>query len=211
MKIEMIKGWETKGWFSFLTLIVSAIALAISIKSCYDAKNAIEISQRQFIEENRPYLLIEPVTFKETDSYFKIDRNKDEVKINIRYRVTNIGNTIAKNIIHPSQAVIENHGIVDGLVSKVTPISLGPDQKISLIVWVLFKGKGDDSIDNFIDSYYSGKSHVTHEFPVKYSTELEPSFTYYTIVEHEIYTDHAAILRSEMSTFDRKNTLEGET
>ena len=204
----MIKDWDTKDWFSFITLIVAAIALAVSIKSCYNAKNAVEISQRRFLEENRPYLLIEPVAFKKTDSYFKIDRNKDEVKINIRYRLTNIGNSIAKNIISPNQAIIEYREVTDALVSNVTPISLGPNQKISVVVWILFKRKGDASIVDFIDSYYSGKSHITHEFPVKYFTDLESSLTYYTIIKHKIYTDHAELLRSEMSTYNRNKTLE---
>lgn len=204
----MIKDWDTKDWFSFITLIIAAIALVVSIKSCYNAKNAVEISQRQFLEENRPYLLIEPVAFKKTDSYFKIDRNKDEVKINIRYRLTNIGNTIAKNIISPNQAIIQYREETDAFLSKVTPISLGPNQKINIIVWFLFKRKGDASIEGFINSYYSGKSHISHEFPVKYSTDLEPSLTYHTIVKHKISTDHAELLRSEMSTYNRNKTLE---
>lgn len=207
----MIKEWQTQGWFSFVTVIVSAIALAVSIKSCYDAKNAVGISQRQFLEGNRPHLLIEPVAFKESASYFKIDRNMDEVKIHIRYRLTNIGNTIAKDIISPSKAIVENSGLEDALISKVTPISLGPNQKINVVVWILFKKKGNASIDDFVNSYYSGKSHVTHEFPIKYSTDLEPSITYCTIVEHMIFSDHAEILRSEMSSYDRNKKLEGET
>ena len=80
-------------------MLVSVIALVVAIKSCNDSKNAIELSRRQFLEENRPYLLIEPVAFKEKDSFFKIEKDKDEVKIHIRYRLTNIGNTIAKDIL----------------------------------------------------------------------------------------------------------------
>lgn len=183
---------------NLITVLVSVIALIISIKS-------YEVSKRQFLEENRPHLLIEPISFKETDSYFKIERNSDKVKVNIQYRLINIGNSIAKNIITPNHAkFIKQDEIKDVIFSKKTPISLGPNQKINVTVWIMFKADGTASIDEFIDSYYSGERQITHEFPVTYFTELNPSLTYHTVVEHKIHTDHATILKSEMFTDDRR-------
>lgn len=139
--------------------------------------------------------------FKETGSYFKIEQEEDRIKIALNYRMTNIGSVIAQNIIHPSIATFsENKEPTAVLQSKVTPISLGPGQKISANAWTMLRKIADVSIDEYIEGFHSGKNKITHQFPVRYFTDLKPSLTYNTIVEHEIYTDHVIILKSEMTT-----------
>jgi len=205
-------NWIAKNPLDLILVIIAVIALAVSIRSCKIsnkaqriANDALEASERQFLEENRPYLIIEPVPFKETGSYFKIEQEEDRIKITLNYRMTNIGSVIAQNIIHPSIATFyENKEPTVILPAKVTPISLGPGQKISANMWVMLEKIADVSIDEYIEGFYSGKNKITHQFPVRYFTELKPSLTYNAIVEYEIYTDHVIILKSEMTTLDEQ-------
>jgi len=117
--------WIKDHVLELMTILLAGAALFVSIRSYNIAKqanktskDALKASEKQFLEVNRPYLLIEPVIFKDTNSYFKIEKiDNDIIKFNLKYKITNKGNVIVisqiiiVNFIILSQNKVENRKI----------------------------------------------------------------------------------------------------
>jgi len=80
-------------WFKFVPTIISLIALCVSFKSCSDSNKAIELSERSFIYDKRPYINIEPKKLKNSDYYIDCISSKGQLVLNIEFEVTNVGKT----------------------------------------------------------------------------------------------------------------------
>ena len=204
--------WIKDHVLELMTILLAGAALFVSIRSYNIAKqanktskDALKASEKQFLEVNRPYLLIEPVIFKDTNSYFKIEKiDNDIIKFNLKYKITNKGNVIIKDIVQPDVLnVAENQKYLGTLQSNVATLSLNPGQQLIMGIWYSQRKIGDIQIDEYVNGFHSGKNSLVHAFPIQYHTELDPSIVYKLFVKHKIHNDRVELLKSEMDTIKK--------
>ena len=101
-KIRLILLWLVKNWKTWAPILVSIIALSISLfsnKTASDAnriaKDAFETSKYQFIQVNRPYIIISPKRF-DNEQFWQIKQEREIIKIVLKYVIKNAGNVAAK-------------------------------------------------------------------------------------------------------------------
>ena len=96
----------------FVVAITAVISIIISIKSCKisqkandAAENAIEISRHQFIQTNRPYIVIEAEKY-DNGQYWTLEQKGATVIAESNFKFMNVGNVAAVNIQFPDAAQV---------------------------------------------------------------------------------------------------------
>lgn len=110
----MISLEQKKFIIEIITGIVVVISMIISIKSCQVseraeqvsensneiANKALEITQSQFLQINRPYLVVNAKRFDDKN-FWKIKQRNNLVEIELKYEIKNVGNVSAIKITTP--------------------------------------------------------------------------------------------------------------
>lgn len=218
-------NWEKVG--IILSTVIALVAIVISMRSCsisskavgiseesnriskesnVIAKEALENSKILSLTEQRPYIIIEPKKFKDTDSFLKVSRVQDDkqIRMEVSYNIKNVGLLPAKNISFP-KVVVANIHTKDKKSPKVTVymptkgITLGHDQSYNVSFGIegiyQLKKKG---IKEIFDEYNSEKFNVTMQIILFYENELEPSKKYKTLGLYKISKNRVIIIKTEM-------------
>jgi len=219
-----------KIWLDIVMVIAVAISISISIKSCQIsdnaettsqnavniakesnkiAKDALDSSQYQFIQVNRPYLIVGPSKY-ENGEYWDITLKSNVVEIIIKYKIKNVGNVAAKDIEIPDKIVLrlrtpKNNKVPFSFKKEIGKIALGPGDTYVCEINFELGYESDDKAKKYYDYQKSNRSEgVTFKISVEYSNELDESQQYRTVMLNEIHNDTAKIIKSEMIVINKE-------
>jgi hypothetical protein len=159
-----------------LAIIISIIALGISIKSCSLSQQALEFT-------NRPYLALKPVKFTDSESYIKIEEKPDKLSysVTVKQEITNLGKTPAINV--------DCH--------KDSTFNIGPGENHLIVFVNFFNNKNHNDLLKDLEWYNSGEGFITSDIQAGYSSILDLSKQYKIRVSYKIYKDKIILLRSD--------------
>ncbi len=198
-------------WKWLATTIFAVFALLISLKSCdiaddsnEIANNALELSQKQFYQINKPFLGIKAKRF-DSDSYFKIRVEGKTVEIKVKFEIKNLGNAAAVNIHFPDRAAIpkkllEQGGLFQFNIPK--NLVLGPNDNFSMYIEIKLQFENDKigklNYTNFGKKEWEGIKLI---IPLSYQSEIDNSVEFRLIELYHIKHNDVKILSSELKTF----------
>ena len=157
-----------KNWLTILALLISSIALVISIRSCQAvdegnriaresneiARKALNQSDATLVKTQRPYLNVTPEQFNKS-SYLKVVSEADRVVVTFQFKLTNAGQSPAKSILLSEVKfyVIDLAGVqLEEIPIKPFPITLGPEESQDLTVKVALRGMAPDKLVTLLES-----------------------------------------------------------
>ena len=162
-------------------------ALNTSKESNKYAKEALEASKFFFLNEQRPYLVIQPVKYPDRKEYFFIIEDTDGFHSFFQLELKNIGNSPAKNIFIPPILFIEGGTI------KIDPpelITLAPQEKTYLLAHYVIELQ-DQQTPDF-------KNGFNLQVTISYQDNISNDHTYKTSIHYRIRQNSAQLIKSEM-------------
>lgn len=100
-KNERQETWSMlKSIPQIVAALVAVVSIVISVKSCQIAREALDNSKQQFLQINKPYILITPKKFDD-GQYWKLSLEDKTVVKRLKYQIKNAGNVIASNLSLP--------------------------------------------------------------------------------------------------------------
>ncbi len=193
-----------KTFKNMLTVIISAIALVVSIKNCdiskeaqKTAQHALKISQEQFFTENRPFILLKPVEFLGSKSFFQLSQEGSKVVLKLQYQIKNIGKSAAKDLILQEITVSSDTFSTPNNVNYKGPsvVTFGPGDEFYLEI----KAISNKSLSYFTSGSFKG---IDVRATVTFVNELNKDLKYKITVRHFVEKNNANLIESEL-----KNTL----
>lgn len=197
---------KAKFLLAILLALFAAISMFISIKSCNiskearkDAKDALQTSQCQFLQINRPYIILNPKKF-DNGWFWKVDQNEKQVEITLKYEIKNVGNVTAKDISLPDKIFVGNlKNDTPVVYKKMGKVTLGPGDDFIIESKMAMGYENEELAKKQLDYLISDKSaNTTFLLSVNYANELDESQKYRTFVENRIHNDKALLVKSEM-------------
>lgn len=195
---------------NIISLIAAGIAMCVSIRSCSVANDANKIAKEsleqtdiQFYKANRPYLLIVPQKFKDSNECIKTESTENELKFQLRLNITNGGNAVAENIRIPD-TMLTNMGAQKrySISNDAKFLSLGAGDSFSCIQVFTQAYENSSSVSKNTSIL---KSHgINISFPIEYVNGLNPLIKYRTTVEFTIFFDKAYIKNSKFEVIENK-------
>ncbi len=154
--------------FSIIGCIFSIISLIIS-------GYALNINQRNFFYENKPYLIITPIPF-ENNNYTLLTEEDNKKIIKTKFQIVNTGKTSAINVILPKG----DYGYIvwtDKKTGKIASrLKVNQDVRQSVTIFpeeaLTFTRKQDLNKE-----YTEGKT-ISTKIEIKYKNEINPSTEY---------------------------------
>lgn len=201
--------WLRKYWNIWIPILIAIVAVYVSVRANHTAADALETSKYQFVQINRPYIIL---SLKKYDNgqFWEVTQIDKAVEVKIKYEIKNVGNVAAKNISLPDKIKVD---IVGPKVNpkQAVPIIFQKPGKITL-------GPGDSFItearlrmeyDNAKDARKNKEYHISDEYEgdifqlsIDYTNELEGSQKYRTFVLNKIHNNEAQIIKSETLTLE---------
>ena len=140
----VIKNWLKSFWVQILPIVLSILAIfiswyiskkavKISEESLRESKRANEIAEKVRIEAekrfntiNRPLLIAEPISLKNTNDLFAMEIDDDKISIIVGISIKNVGTIIAGNtFVHSSTCVLFiNDKQIDRVEQKNKPLNV---------------------------------------------------------------------------------------
>ena len=179
-------------------------ALEVAEASNHIAQEALQNSNTQFIQINRPYILIIPKRY-ENNEYRKVSQKANVVEINIKCEVKNVGNVAAKNVqLSDSIAARINLKDIPVRFQKPDGIALGPGDGFMVRIQIQMEfntvSEAKANSESLISDQDDG---VSFPFSLNYENELDQSKKYRTFRLIRIKNDMAEIVKSEMTVFTK--------
>jgi hypothetical protein len=178
-------------WAAIITAIV---ALLVSGRSCHIAQNALELSQKTFLVENRPYLNVKALPDPATGSYIKASKNGEKtVRVEVFYKITNVGKTPANEIISHSTATFAIPDVKlptkkPIIYKNLGPISLGPGESIVGTHGFNMHVAQASEVKLLIDKLRTGKFSIFDEVVFNYRSDMGDGLECSKTLEYE-YTE----------------------
>lgn len=215
---------KIKIWVDIVMVIAVIISILISSKSCQIsdiaektahnavqiskesnkiAKEALDTSKYQFIQVNRPYLIVGPAKY-DNGEFWKITQESNVVVVNFKYKIKNVGNVAAKDIKIPDKIVLGpktklSKGAPLLFQKETGKVTLGPGDDYIFVVGTKLGYEDEDKAKKNLEYFRSDRSEgVTFQISVEYANELDGSQRYRTFMMNKIHNDTAKIIKSEM-------------
>ncbi len=179
-------------------------ALEVAEASNHIAQEALQTSSKQFIQINRPYILIIPKRH-ENNEYRKVSQKANAVEINLKCEVKNVGNVTAKNV-HLADSLAARINLKDIPVRFQKPdgIALGPGDGFMVRTQIRMEfdtvSEAKANREFLISDQDDG---VSFPFSLNYENELDQSKEYRTFRLIRVKNDRAEIVKSEMTVFTK--------
>jgi hypothetical protein len=211
-----------KNILDYIMLIIVAFSLFVSFKSYQisdDAKKiaeqALNTTNKQFIQTNRPYILIEPKKFDD-GMYWDIGLKKNIITIKLKFELKNVGNVTAKDLSIPDVAVHQNVVVHQKkIISKdvynvesnnAGKISLGPGDIVFINPESMMTFENEGEAKTYYLKATSEKAMgLVFQLPVEYTNELDQTQRYRSLVMAKIYNEEATILKSDLLNISDEN------
>ncbi len=215
-KIRLILLWLGKNWKTWVPILVSIIALSISLcsnKTASDAnriaKDTYETSKYQFLQVNRPYIIISPKRF-DNKQFWQIKQEGENIKIALMYEMKNAGNVTAKDIMLPDKATFISGKklLKDDQVRyyKSGKVTLGPGDTFNIYSNIALEKENEEAAKKDYEHLVSDKSYgVDVSLSVNYTNELDETQRYKTFVQYRIHKNKAQLIKSETLILSDEN------
>jgi hypothetical protein len=207
---------KIKIYIDILMVLFAFFALCISLRSCVvadkankNSEEAIEVSQKQFIQINRPYIALDPVKF-DNKTYLKVIQENDTVYCTFKYIIKNVGNVLAKDIKLPPNAIFHSEiNVANNAKLNYHNLSdktiLGPGQNHFIELTSMFKLENKEQAIIYAKSLLNSKKPVMDlKLSVKYSNELDSSYLYKIENKYSFSLKKAILLKSESEIINIK-------
>lgn len=199
---------------SVLSLVVSAIygcqsnrisneALKVSQEANFLSKKSLKSSEESFIVSNRPYLNAELTKFDETGQYLSVHKSDDIVYIQIKFLLTNVGNTPALNIRLPKESSFGSDSIKSSKQFSVdmgNHFTLGPKQSHPMTVKIGVgskSGQTEKLFEELKDEINKDIYTLNVQIVWFYESPLIDTQAYKTLLSYKIKTNEARLIRGE--------------
>jgi len=177
---------------------IAIIACISSMRSCAIAEKAVEVTQGEFVKENRPYLIISPEKFEDSNHYCDLTKtDQDELQLRLKFKIENIGKVAALNVTSPGNLdFFDKSGKVNVSAAKELPvITLGPGEHIYRTFEIKMMGDTPDWAEITINDLKAKKEAISVIwFSLNYSNEIEPSIAYETRGAYSFSMNSAQLL-----------------
>ncbi len=199
-----------KNKFEILALILSFVALFVSIKSCKNstnandlAKKAISSSEKQFILTNRPFVTLDSEKY-EDGNYFKIERKGRSVYFEFKIKAENVGNAVAKNVMIPNKDKARVSGeepfVLKELSFAKLDLSLAPGEDIYYQTNIELEKDTEEEAIKYYELVQSDDwEGLENGFALIYENELDVSEKYMTQVSYQILKKQVKVSKSEIT------------
>ena len=201
--------WFVKNWKACIPVILSLIAIGISLcskkisnQANQLSKQAIEISTEQFFKENKPYIILKPRKSKELQSYYKYTLlpEKNAVKIELEYNIKNIGRVAAKDLAVFDKLKVGKSTTNTKIKGFLIPqkITFGPGENYILGVAFLIGWDNRESYNKYVQKLSSEKGpEITIQMGVTYCSEFDPEQNFSSSVANKVTKERATIIKIE--------------
>ena len=191
------------------SFVVSIRGCAISRDAEKNAEEAIALSKQQFLQTNRPHLLLSPLQF-EDKMYWRFSEEDDGIRVYIRYRLQNVGNVAATDISLPTELMLgpKMKKVQVVLKKPERSISLGPGARMLINSEMKIEYGDEDDASSHINRLRSEESDgLTLQISVEYASEIDKLQRFRTVMMNRIHNDRAEIIKSEMyQIFDNEDS-----
>ncbi|MFC1451999.1 hypothetical protein ACFLSJ_01490 [Verrucomicrobiota bacterium] len=172
------------------------------------AREALESSEKSFLVESRPYLIVTPDKPKSRDSFIKCSATHRGSEIEILFKVENAGSTPA-HAITIDDAEMEMHfrdssgqDVTDKVKMDLDYVfpeqaALGPSQKTHVLMRSSFTKYGDqiDRMKQLLTDGAKLPAHIVVSYDGVFGNQTN---RYTSVTKVLVYEDHAELLTSEM-------------
>ena len=209
---EKLRRIVNKSLLNIISVIIASASFVFAIKGynvSKDAnktsKKALEISERHFVQLNRPHITIDPEKFK-SGLYWNIIQKKQDIELQIQYILKNQGNVAANNLGFPNEVLVmpmqdsERDEYNMAHTNNTMPtITLSPGESKIFSVSSVHSYENSDEAMYSIDHLNSEESNgIEIEFSVEYENGVDRSKKYSTYVHHKILKDSVQLLKQEV-------------
>jgi|GEM_PF-6114180 hypothetical protein len=154
------------------SIVISILALVISMFGYLNSREALRHSKSAFMVENRPYLILDIVPFQENNSYFLTEKQPDgKILLIMRFKMENAGKIPAQDISASKTSSFEIESASD---IKKEPLSLngpvvtlGPNQTEFFRVDTILQSKSnqpDKIIEEIMSEAFKMKIHAVFSY-----------------------------------------------
>jgi len=183
-------------------------AIRVSEDSNETAKKALAASREQFLKENRPYVVLAPQKFEDSQEFYRYELIPDRkaVKVSVQYRIENIGRAAARDIEVFRELKVGEGPSKARRIAFAPPrrITLGPREEYTMAVELVIGLKGKAAYDDYVRKLMSQAGTWVHvQVSALYSSEVEASERFKTKVAHRIYKRRAIVLKSDFERVDK--------
>jgi hypothetical protein len=163
---------------------IAIIACISSMRSCAIAEKAVEVTQGESVKENRPYLIISPEKFEDSNHYCDLTKtDQGELQLRLKFKLENVGKVAALNVTSPGNLdFFDKSGKVNVPAAKELPvITLGPGEHIYRTFEIKIMGNKPEWAETTINDLKAKKEAISVIwFSLNYLNEIEPSIAYET-------------------------------
>jgi len=176
----------------------------LSAESNKIAYEAFKSSMNSFATENKPYLLMKPVKFKENDSFFRIWEKDGIVNLECQFEIRNGGKTSARDVSLPNVIAIEGEFKEDAQFEAILPkkLTIGPGQDYNLAISIGQKTKNNKHRERIIENYNKEDIEIKLQLVIFYFSELNANQKYSIKAVYKISKNRARII-----SYDEKEEI----
>jgi hypothetical protein len=169
-----------------LSLFFNLIMVITAGLAAFYAGSSAKTSEKQFIQLNRPLVLMTPTRF-ENGEFLALVANGREVRHRVQYELKNVGNVIAVNL-QPTPGLT----VLDAKTGQRLPVaeeprvgkrSLGPGDSYMLISELTMSLTSEEAAANYVKQF---KDFVEVNMVVMYTHSLDPARSFKTIRRNRI-------------------------
>lgn len=169
------------------------------------AEEALETNRYQFIQVNRPYLIVSPKKY-DNGQFWQVSQEENVVVVRLKYKIENVGNIAAKDIKLPDKVTAgPKMNLKEGTpiyYRKMGKITIGPGDSYVANAEIMMGYESTEEAKTNVEHFISPESEgITIQIPVNYTNELDSSQKYRTFMMNKIHNDKSQIIKSEMLNF----------
>jgi len=209
--LKRICGFTKKHWGVILSNVIAMTALSVSFASSARsnriAEDALSTSRKQFLQTNRPYVVLSPRKF-ENGRYYTVERQGEMLAVGFEFDVENVGNVAARDVDIPDRMLIglkklEEDARVFPLRKEISPVTLSPGQSFVSMFSLKLEHKSIKEAKRGLEHFSSEDSEgFLIKYSVEYRSEVDESRRYESSVTYRFRGDQRQLLKMEMSVLE---------
>lgn len=173
------------------SFLISLFALLSSKESNKIANDALQVSQKNLLKLNRPYVTIRPRKIGNEQCFYELSvLTTTSIKIKMDFELKNIGNVAAINLksFEKAGSSVERHLTPINLITPSFPIMLGPGEVYYNFMEIVMDYDNPLVVDSIINAHKTDKGiGWTIHYGVTYSNEIDSTLLYMSEITDQIF------------------------
>ncbi len=187
-------------WIEIITIVLVIISLGVAVRSCDIANEALEISNNQFYQINKPFIASRPIKYPD-GKYIIFKREGKVISIDFQFEVKNLGNVAAANITYPEKfSINEKRSVVPGGIEYKKPAQdtvLGPGDNFFLKMHTTLNFDNEEIAKKEYNEFQQGEP-VNIQSSVFYENDINRNQKFQLLEEYVITIDSNYIVKSAL-------------